>query len=518
MVLAMSDALSLDQARARLAKAYDPQRFASAAQAVVGLLAEYLRDALSVQGPVLHWRDPQTNMEEAAAALRDATRGAAIDIAGGAGLASSVADLVKLILARGQTLHHPHYIGHQVPPPLPTAALFEWVSALTNQAMAIYEMGPWASAVELAMVDVLGEAIGLPRGQFAGLITSGGSLANLTALLTARNVALPQAWRDGLAPASAASANPGGAAARPVIIAHGESHYSISRAAGVLGLGSGQVVKAPVDAQWRMDPITLDQIIRQQRAQGRAIVAVVACSPSTRTGAFDPLPAIADVCRAHGVWLHADACHGGAACLSERHRHLVAGLELADSIVLDAHKMLHMPALSTFVFYRDKAHRFCAFEQDAPYLFDPAAPGLADYDSGLRTVECTKRAAAFALWGVWALFGRQIFADLVDVTFDMGRRFHAMLAAADDFEPLHEPQCNIVVFRHVPAHLRGADPATLGAFQWELRRRVIESGAYYLVPAKADGFGALRVVITHPFIDENVLAGLLDTLRKAGQS
>ena len=131
-------------------------------------------------------------------------------------------------------------------------------------------------------------------------------------------------------------------------------------------------------------------------------------------------------------------------------RHLVAGLERADSVVWDAHKMLFVPGLCAFVFYRDKSHRFEAFRQDAPYLFDPAAPGLAEYDSGMKTVECTKRAAAFGLWGVWSLFGRQLFADMVDVTFALGRTFYEKLLAADDFVPLHEPQCNIVVFRHVP--------------------------------------------------------------------
>ena len=170
-----------------------------------------------------------------------------------------------------------------------------------------------------------------------------------------------------------------------------------------------------------MDPQRLDEELARLRAQNQPIVAVVACACATPTGAFDPLEDIADVCRRHEVWLHVDAAHGGAAVLSDRHRHLVAGLERADSVVWDAHKMLFVPGLCAFVFYRDKSHRFEAFRQDAPYLFDPAAPGLAEYDSGMKTVECTKRAAAFGLWGVWSLFGRQLFADMVDVTFALGR-------------------------------------------------------------------------------------------------
>ena len=138
-------------------------------------------------------------------------------------------------------------------------------------------------------------------------------------------------------------------------------------------------------------------------------------------GMAPPLVEIAEVCRRHRVWLHVDAAHGGSACLSRKYRHLVAGLDQADSVVWDAHKMMFMPALCAFVFYRDPAHRFAAFQQDAPYLFDPSVPGIADYDSALKTVECTKRAAAMGLWGVWSLFGPQLFGDMVDVTFDLGR-------------------------------------------------------------------------------------------------
>ncbi|MDI9446073.1 MAG: pyridoxal-dependent decarboxylase, partial [Planctomycetota bacterium] len=167
-----------------------------------------------------------------------------------------------------------------------------------------------------------------------------------------------------------------------------------------------------------------------------------------------------------------------------------------------------------FVLYRDRAHRFETFRQDAPYLFDPAAPGLAEYDSGLRTIECTKRAAAFGFWGVWSLFGSQLFADLVDVTFALGQTLFEKLSAAPDFEPLHQPECNIVVFRHVPDALRGAPPERLGRFQLELRRRLIESGEFYIVSTNLNGVGALRVTIINPLTRAEHLDGLLDALRR----
>ena len=180
--------------------------------------------------------------------------------------------------------------------------------------------------------------------------------------------------------------------------------------------------------------------------------------------------------------------------------------------------MLFMPALCAFVFLRDKSHRFETFRQEAPYLFDPTAPGIAEFDSGLRTVECTKRAAAFGLWGIWCLYGQQLFADMVDVTFRLGEILHEKLSSAPDFEPLHHPQCNIVVFRHLPQQLDGASAEAIGQFQLALRRSVIESGEFYIVSTKLDGVGALRVTIINPLTTPDHLDHLLDALRRHGQA
>jgi L-2,4-diaminobutyrate decarboxylase len=194
---------------------------------------------------------------------------------------------------------------------------------------------------------------------------------------------------------------------------------------------------------------------------------------------------------------------------------LIDGLYRADSVTWDAHKMLFVPALCAFVFYRKAAHAFEAFRQDAPYLFDPAAPGLAEFDSALRTVECTKRAAVFGLWGVWSLFGEQLFSDLVDITFGMGRVFYEKLAAASDFIALHEPQCNIVVFRYIPESLRNAPAEVLGRLQLEIRRRIVQSGQFYIVSTKLDGVGALRVTIINPLTTPGHLDEMLDAIRGA---
>ena len=468
------------------------------------LLADHLAVVERADGPVLPWCVPPDNIRQATAIAAAAEHRPPADRAE---WLRRFGELVQTMLRRGLNLHHPRYIGHQVPAPLPLAGLFDAVGAVTNQVMAIYEMGPWSTSVERAMIEILGTHLGWQSGAFSGLVTHGGSLANLTGLLTARNVALGDAWEHGVA-------RPG---LPPVLVVHSDAHYSVARAAGVMGLGTRQVLRVGLDDRRRLDPNRLDDLLRELRAKNQPIIAVSACACATPIGAFDPLPDVADVCQRHGVWLHVDAAHGGAAVLSQRYRSLVAGLERADSLIWDAHKMMFVPGLCAFVFYRDAAHRFEAFRQDAPYLFDPTAPGLAEYDSGLKTLECTKRAAVFGLWGAWSLFGPQLFGDLVDVTFSMGRILYEKLAAQPDFVPLHEPQCNIVVFRHVPAALRDAAPERLGQFQFDLRRHLIESGEFYIVSTRLNGVGALRVTIINPLTTPEHLDELLAALRRHGE-
>ena len=493
-------------AHARIAAAYALDALEAAGERLVATLADHFRAVYAGDAKALNWNPPAKLIGEARQFL-DGAHFESLPSGSADAIAARVAELARESLARGQNLHHPHYVGHQVPAPVPLAALFDFLGSVTNQVMAIYEMGPWATAVEHAVIASVGEQLGFPAGSFAGLVTSGGSLANLTGLLTARNVTLGDAWKVGLCSREPA----------PVLVTHADAHYSVARSAGILGLGTDHIIPAALDQHRRMDPNRLDEMLRDLCARGVPVIAVSAAACATPIGAFDSLVDIAEVCRRHEVWLHVDAAHGGAAAFSPRHRHLVAGLELADSVVCDAHKMMFVPALCAMVFYRNRDHRFAAFHQEAPYLFDPGAPDLAQFDTGLVNLECTKRAAAFGLWGIWSLFGPQLFADLVDVTFDLAQQFHAMLRVADDFEALHEPECNIVAFRYLPRELQDAPTEQIDAYQLRLRRAVIESGEYYLVPNRIDGRSVLRTTMMNPQTTADDLRGLMDCLRSHGK-
>jgi L-2,4-diaminobutyrate decarboxylase len=481
-----------------IAAAFSPDQFADLSRRWEAQLTEHLRRVTSGRELVQHRRSPVENIAAARRWMDEPTAGPP---------AARFEQLVSAMLARGQNLLHPHYIGHQVPGSSPIAALFDAVGSVTNQVMAVYEMGPWATAVERALVAQIGEHFGWRPDSFAGLITHGGSQANLTALLTARNVALPGSWEAG-------AARPG---RPPVLIVQSDAHYCIARSAGILGLGTRQLVRVPLDTRRRMDPAALDQLLTNYRTLGQPVVAVCACAGATPTGAFDPLEAIAETCGRHRVWLHVDAAHGGGAIFSPQYRSLLTGIERADSVICDAHKLLFVPALCAFVLYRQREHRFETFQQDAPYLFDPTAPGdAAEFDTGLTTLECTKRAAGYGLWGLWSLFGPQLFTDLVERTFGLARWFWEQLVEAEDFVPLHEPQCNIVCFRFVPTNLRDAPTEVIGRFNREVRLRLVESGRFYIVQTNIDGSPALRLTVMNPLTDETVLSSLLDAIREIG--
>lgn len=480
--------------------AYSPEVFSSLAELWRQKLSRHLSDVAGGTTRVLNWREPDDNILAASrwmdSPIADASHPAIADAAG---------RLMESMLSSGQNLHHPHYIGHQVPPSIPLAGLFDALSAVTNQVMAIYEMGPWATSVEHALVQRLCGKVGWQPEQSSGLLTHGGSLANLTALLTARNISIPNSWEDGIP-------------SKAVLITNADAHYCVTRSAGILGLGARQVRKIGLDAKRHIRLDELETELAACQRQKIPVIAVSACACATPTGAIDDLQGVAELCRKFGIWMHVDAAHGGALLMSRRFRGRLKGLELADSIVWDAHKMLFVPALCAAVLYRNRDHRFETFRQDAPYLFDPSAPGMADIDSGMRTIECTKRAVGFGLWSMWSIFGEQLFEDLVDRVIDLTATFHQMLNAESDFETLHEPECNILAFRYLPDHIRHADVALQSDFQRAVRTKLIRSGEFYIVQTTLNGQAALRVTVMNPLTTEQDLLELIQAIRSTGDS
>lgn len=410
----------------------------------------------------------------------------------------------------GDAIHlaHPMYMGHQVAPPLPHAVLADALASLLNNSVAVWEMSPTGTLVEAQVIRWMVGLLGFPATA-DGTLVSGGSIANLTGLLAAREARFPGCWRGGVART--------GDAARAVLLAAEHAHYSVERTAGLLGLGSDAVVAVP-ERNGCMDPAALDDALRALAREGRVPLAVSATSGSTGTGSFDPLEEIADVCARHGTWLHVDAAHGGSFLLSERLRPLLAGIERADSVAWDPHKMMWLPISCGSVFVRDRRHLDAAFQQRAPYLFHPRADEPRSWDAGQRTLQCSRRMDALKLWVCLRHYGSRHFAALIEKTVDATHALHARLTAAPDFEPSHSVQGNILCFRHLPEPLRTADAAAADAFQTRLRERYNASGRGWITATVLGSRRMLRVTLINPHTEEHHLDALLDGLREAGRT
>ncbi len=465
--------------------AYDPDRFRSDGHRLIDALADQLTRWQARGGVVLPWRDP--------AAAREAwsvlERGDLVD------------ELVRV--ARASTaLANPRCMAHQVPPPVPSAVLAETVAALLNNGMVVAEMGPAAVPIELAVIDWMCGKLGFPNGA-GGVLTSGGSVGNLTALLAMRQARAGfDVWKQG--------AHGGPPLA---VIVSDEAHYSVARTLRVMGWGDGGAVAAPVDAQHRLTGAAVEHALAAAKSGDRRIIGIVAAAGSTATGAFDPLDELADVAARHELWLHVDAAHGGGVALSDTHRDKLRGIERADSVVWDAHKLLMMPALVTAVLFKREAHAYEAFAQQASELFAETPPEETWWDLGQRTLECTKRMMALEIWATLIAHGEAWFGEVVDRQHALAAELARKVAAAPDFELALAPESNIVCYRHV-----GPDFPDLDAHNRTLRTRVVEDGRFYIVGTKLANGYHLRSTLMNPLTETRDLDDLLEHLRSLCRS
>lgn len=384
---------------------------------------------------------------------------------------------LETYLSAATKLHHPGSMAHQVAVPEPMGALGAMIDAFTNNSASIYEMGPSAGALEFGLLNWMLTKVGWgtappPGGESGehggGILTHGGSLANLTALMAARARVAPEAWRDGLSRDF-------------VLVAPESSHYSIGRAIDILGLGRSALRSVPVDANGRIVPGRLADSIAALKREGSRILAVVANSCATAAGLFDPLRETARVCAQAGVWLHVDGAHGASALVSERHRSLLDGVELADSIVWDAHKMLRTPSNCTAVLVRDHRWLDGAFHQEASYLFhEKDQPGV---DFIHRSVECTKAGLGLKLFLALAAQGEKGVARFIERQVELAHGAARFIASRPGLELAIEPEFNILCFR-----AEGGDE-----LQLEIRRQILERGEHFISTTEFRGRRWLRL-------------------------
>ena len=399
-------------------------------------------------------------------------------------------------------LHHPGYLGHQVAVPHHAAALGALIDGLTNNPMAIYEMGPGAAAIEYFVVNWMLEKVGWTpapleaerhaEGSFGGgVLTHGGSLANLTALLAARSAVRPDAWRQG---------NPGDLA----VMASGTHHYSIERAVGILGLGTRHLYCVPTDARGAMDPRALPATLARLRADGKTPLALVANACSTAVGVYDRLRPLGEFCQDQDIWFHVDGAHGAAALLSPAYRHRLEGVELARSLTWDAHKMMRTSSVCAALLVRDHRTLDAAFQQEASYLFhDKEQPG---FDFLHRVVECTKSGLGLRFYWVLAALGEEGLARYVERQYRLAARAYDDLQGLGWVETPVAPESNILCFR-----VQGSD-----ARQLDLRKRILAEGDFYITSTQFQDRRYLRLVFMNPDTTLDDVKRLMEQIRRFG--
>jgi L-2,4-diaminobutyrate decarboxylase len=406
-------------------------------------------------------------------------------------------EIISDTLSNSVHLHHPRNIGHQVAVPIPYTILSEMVSALLNSGMVIYETGQTSTVMEKIVTNWLCEKIGYDKNS-GGILTSGGSLGNLTALLAARQKAIDyDVWEEGIKNGDDF-----------IILVSEEAHYSISRAGKILGFGNG-VVKVPADKNFQMDMTELDILYKKFTDENKKIIAVVASACTTSTGTYDKINEVADFCAARNVWFHIDAAHGGGVILSDRYKHLIAGVEKADSVVIDFHKMLLSPGLVTGVCYKNNNDSYASFAQKAAYLWNQDSD-QEWFNIGKRTIECTKKMMSLKIFIQLKIHGEVLLREYIESRYDAAKQFAGLVKNCSDFELLIEPQSNIVCFRYKVVE---ATNDQLNALNAKIRRSMLEDGKFYIVQTIAKGKVYLRVTIMNPFTNEIDFFELLDEIR-----
>jgi len=329
------------------------------------------------------------------------------------------------------TVDHPRFYAFVPGPGSFVGAMADAIASGFNVFAGHWLAASGPGAVELQTIDLLRQACGFPDGA-GGLFVSGGSMANLTALATARAVKL------------------GGPDPQAMIYLSDQAHSSVAKGLRVLGFATSQVRTVAVDEKLRMDTRALHKGIIEDQQAGRRPFCIVASAGTTNTGAVDPLDNIAALCKANDIWLHVDGAYGAAAALTERGRSALRGLHLADSIALDPHKWLFQPFEIGCVLVRDMRHLRQAFavhpEDNAAYLADVgrmAEREVVFYEHG---VQLTRSFRALKLWMSLRIFGLDAFRNTIDRGIALAEDVETMLRADPRWDVVTPAQLAVVTF------------------------------------------------------------------------
>ena len=411
---------------------------------------------------------------------------------------------------------HPRMFGYVQGPGTAIAAIADLLASTLNANLTAWRSAPAAVEVERLTIEWIKQILGYDQ-RATGLFVSGGSMANLAALATARRVKAPEELVSQ------------GAQALPRamrVYASGETHHSIVKAAALLGIGRDNVRKVAIDERFKIKVEDLAAKVTEDLENGHWPFCVVANAGTVGTGAFDPLAEVAEVARRFNLWMHVDACYGGFAALARSARPLFDPIHEADSIALDPHKWLYLPVDCGCVLYRDPETARATFAHDAEYtrvMNQATDEAFAFWDYG---PELSRRFRALKVWMILKGVGVAVLGQAIEKDLACARHLERLVQASEDFEMLAPVELSIFCFRHVPARLKGAlagaDEDERRRIEQELNdlneRLLIElqrDGSSYLSNALLGGRFGLRGCVMNYRTTERDMEILLDDLRRA---
>jgi aromatic-L-amino-acid/L-tryptophan decarboxylase len=370
-------------------------------------------------------------------------------------------------------ISHPGYLAFIPGEGTWPGALGDLIASALNVDTCWWLGASGPSALELVVLDWLREWVGYPE-QSEGVLLSGGSAANLTALASAREAEI------GVMNEAA------------VVYLSDQTHSSLARAARTLGFRSEQVRVIPTDGRARMRVDALRAAIAADEAAGRKPLVVVANAGTTATGAVDPFHELSQVCRERGIWLHADGAYGAFACLSERGREMLAGMELADSITLDPHKWLYQPVELGALLVRDGSALRRGFEISPEFLKDvEATDGEVNFSD--RGLQLTRSCRALKLWISLRYFGVSAFRTAIDNCLDLALHAQDRIESAPELELMSQASLGVVTFRRHPSGVD--DEAILERINASIAERIERGGEVLISTARVRGRYVLRLCI-----------------------
>ena len=426
----------------------------------------------------------------------------------GVPLADVVAEIDTVVTQHSRRNAHPGFFGYIAGPGLPTDPLAHALVAALNQNVIGYPGAPGATAVERTVVGWLRQLSGLPEAA-DGVVVSGGSVANLSALA----VALYSTIGSEYIASGAASC----AGHRPVIIASKMVHFSVQRASVVLGLGVDHVIAVDHDEQFRMRPDSLELILDQCAERHQQPVCVVASAGSTLTGSIDPLEAIGGICKNRGLWFHVDAAYGGAAMLSAALRPKFRGIEMADSLCMDLHKWFYIGFDGSLLLFRDPGEARNVFYTRSDYVRFPKDGTPEEHMFFHFSPELSRRFRALPAYLGFRYYGSELLGRNVLHNHECAAYLAALVQEAPDMELICEPDLSICCFRYNPPELK-TDADQVDWINSGIRNELQGEGDFFLSETMVEDRPVLRTCIVSHTTRAHHIEQLVKSIRRIGSS